>query len=268
MATKDVAKVSETQNQIALATSFEDFQGAGFNETQTDDYQIPFLRILAQLSPQVNKREGAYVEGAEAGMLYNTVLNKVYDGEKGLECIPCHYNRRFVEWVAREKGGGYVGSYEPTDPIVKTTVKNDRGQDILPNGNMLTNTAQFFVILLDPDEGFTKAIITMSSTQLKKARRWNTQMQSLKERGKNGLFVLPMMSHIWKLTTVPESNDKGSWFGWNHTMVRKLDLANQDDQNLFEEGVSFGKSVLAGEVEGKEEAATGEIVENSDSAVM
>mgnify|MGYP003673458225 FL=1 len=64
MATKDVAKVSETQNQIALATSFEDFQGAGFHETQTDDYQIPFLRILAQLSPQVNKREGAYVEGA------------------------------------------------------------------------------------------------------------------------------------------------------------------------------------------------------------
>lgn len=267
MATKDVSKVSETQNQIALATSFEDFQGAGFSETQTDDYQIPFLRILAQLSPQVNKREGAYVEGAEAGMLYNTVLNKVYDGEKGLECIPCHYNRRFVEWVARENGGGYVASYDPTDPIVKTTTKNDRGQDILPNGNTLTNTAQFFVMLLDPDEGFTKAIITMSSTQLKKARRWNTQMQSLKERGKNGLFILPMMSHIWKLTTVPESNDKGSWFGWNHSMVRRLDLSNKDDQSLFEEGVSFSKSVLAGEVEGKDDGGENTVVEN-DTSVM
>ena len=267
MATKDVTKVSETQNQIALATSFEDFQGAGFSETQTDDYQIPFLRILAQLSPQVNKREGAYVEGAEAGMLYNTVLNKVYDGEKGLECIPCHYNRRFVEWVARENGGGYVASYDPTDPIVKTTTKNDRGQDILPNGNTLTNTAQFFVMLLDPDEGYTKAIITMSSTQLKKARRWNTQMQSLKERGKNGLFILPMMSHIWKLTTVPESNDKGSWFGWNHSMVRRLDLSNEDDQSLFEEGVSFSKSVLAGEVEGKDDGGESTGVED-DTSVM
>ena len=267
MATKDVTKVSETQNQIALATSFEDFQGAGFRETQTEDYQIPFLRILAQLSPQVNKREGSYVEGAEAGMLYNTVLNKVYDGEKGLECIPCHYNRRFVEWVARENGGGYVASYDPTDPIVKTTTKNDRGQDILPNGNTLTNTAQFFVMLLDPDEGFTKAIITMSSTQLKKARRWNTQMQSLKERGKNGLFILPMMSHIWKLTTVPESNDKGSWFGWNHSMVRRLDLSNEDDQSLFEEGVSFSKSVLAGEVEGKDDGGESTVVEDGTSVM-
>ena len=267
MATKDVTKVSETQNQIALATSFEDFQGAGFSETQTEDYQIPFLRILAQLSPQVNKREGSYVEGAEAGMLYNTVLNKVYDGEKGLECIPCHYNRRFVEWVARENGGGYVASYDPTDPIVKTTTKNDRGQDILPNGNTLTNTAQFFVMLIDPDEGFTKAIITMSSTQLKKARRWNTQMQSLKDRGKNGLFILPMMSHIWKLTTVPESNDKGSWFGWNHSMVRRLDLSNEDDQSLFEEGVSFSKSVLAGEVEGKDDGGESTVVEDGTSVM-
>ena len=268
MATKDVAKVSETQNQIALATSFEDFQGVGFNETQTDDYSIPFFRILAQLSPQVNKRDGKYIEGAEEGMLYNTVLNKVYNGDKGVLCIPCHYNRRFVEWVTREKGGGYVASYEPTDPIVKTAIKNDRNQDILPNGNMLTNTAQFFSLILDPDEGWQKAILPMSSTQLKKARRWNTQMQALKERGKNGLFILPMMAHIWKLTTVPESNDKGSWFGWHQVVDRKLDLSNGEDQALFEEGVAFSKSVLAGEVEGKEEVETGEIIEEDNSSVM
>ena len=73
-----------------------------------------------------------------------TVLNETYDGEKGVFVIPCHYNRRFVEWKTRENGGGYVDSYEPTDPVVKTTFKNDTGQDMLPNGNMLSNTAQFF----------------------------------------------------------------------------------------------------------------------------
>ena len=108
----------------------------------------------------------------------------------------------------------------------------------------------------------------MSSTQLKKARRWNTQMQALKERGKNGLFILPMMAHIWKLTTVPESNDKGSWFGWHQVVDRKLDLSNGEDQALFEEGVAFSKSVLAGEVEGKEEAETVGIIEEDNSSVM
>ena len=101
MATQ-VTKKEETA--IALP-DFEDIGGLGFEETTSQDMAIPFLRILAQLSPQVNKRDGAYVEGAEAGMMFNTVANKVYDGEQGVTVIPCYYNRRYVEWAPREKGG-------------------------------------------------------------------------------------------------------------------------------------------------------------------
>ena len=72
----------------------EEFAGEGLEEVTAEDLAIPFLRVLAQLSPQVNKRDGAYVEGAEAGMIYNTVANEAYDGEKGILVIPCHYNRK------------------------------------------------------------------------------------------------------------------------------------------------------------------------------
>ena len=51
----------------------EEFAGEGLEEVTAEDLAIPFLRVLAQLSPQVNKRDGAYVDGAEAGMIYNTV---------------------------------------------------------------------------------------------------------------------------------------------------------------------------------------------------
>ena len=51
---------------VVVHQGFEELAGAGFSEVSTEDLAIPFLRILAQLSPQVNKREGAYVEGAEA----------------------------------------------------------------------------------------------------------------------------------------------------------------------------------------------------------
>ena len=40
-------------------------------------------------------------------------------------------------------------------------------------------------------------------------------MNSLTAQGKNGTYTLPMMSHKYKLGTVAESNDKGSWFGWD-----------------------------------------------------
>ena len=258
MATQ-VTKKEETA--IALP-DFEDIGGLGFEETTSEDMAIPFLRILAQLSPQVNKRDGAYVEGAEAGMLFNTVANSVYDGEKGVTVIPCYYNRRYVEWAPREKGGGYFGSYSPDDNIVDSTTKNELGQDILPNGNILTNTAQFFVILMDGD-GPQRCLITMSSSQLKKARKWVTQMQSLTAQGKNGPYTLPMMSHKYQMTTVAESNDKGNWFGWDINKVGPINLGDDADKNIFEMAVAFAKSVKAGEVEVTEKSTEPQAKEDS-----
>jgi len=248
-----VAKKEAASKEVAVydASVFEQFANAGMEDVRSDDMSVPFLRILAQLSPQVNKRDGAYVNGAEAGMIYNTVANEVYSGEDGVTVIPCYYSRRYVEWKPREKGGGYVGSYSADDPVVSKTVRDDKGNDILPNGNLLTNTAQFFVIMMHETLGPQRCLITMSSTQLKKARKWLTQMQSLQAKGKNGMFTLPMMSHKYRLRTVEERNDKGSWFGWDITREGPLDMAEEAD--LFEMALSFAKSVKAGEVKVKEE---------------
>ena len=237
------------------ATAFEEFAGAGLEEVTTEDLAIPFLRILAQLSPQVNKRDGAYVEGAEAGMIYNTVSNEAYDGEKGVLVVPCYYNRRFIEWQPRSSGGGYVGSYTPDAPVVKTTTKNDRGEDVLPSGNILTNTAQFYVVMPLGD-ALHKCIITMSSTQLKKSRRWLALQASFTGTRKDGYqFTLPSFSQMYRLRTVPESNDKGDWFGWEIYHERGLEIAEgQEDSSLFWQCVEFKKACAQGDVQAKETA--------------
>jgi len=250
-----VAKKDAATSVVAFE-GFEQYANAGMEDVRTEDLSIPFLRILAQLSPQVNKRDGAYVEGAEAGMIYNTVSNEVYGGEDGIEVIPCYYSRRYVEWKPREKGGGYVNSYDADDPIVKKAYRDDRGNDVLPNGNLLTNTAQFFVLLLHPENGPQRCLVTMSSTQLKKARNWLTQMQSLQAKGKNGMYTLPMMSQKYALGTSEQRNDKGSWFGWDVWRVGPLDM--DVESHLFEMALAFAKSVKAGEVKVKEEMGTEE----------
>ena len=115
MARKAIAKVEETQNPIATYENMEELGSLGFSEVTSEDLAIPFLRILAALSPEVNKRDGKHVEGAEAGMVFNTVLNEIYDGEAGIDVVPAYYNRRFIEWIPCESGkGGYAGSYSPT----------------------------------------------------------------------------------------------------------------------------------------------------------
>jgi len=253
MSKNAVATVAVVGTAVALAGEFEDFAGLGMDQVSTDDMSIPFLRVLAQLSPQVNKRDGAYVQGAEAGMIYDTVANEVFDGEQGVLVVPCYYSRRYVEWKPREKGGGYVNSYGANDPIVNTTYRDDRGNDVLPNGNLLSNTAQFFLLRLDESGIPQRCLLTMTSTQLKKARKWVTQMQSRTAMGKNGLYTLPMMSQVYRLRTVEERNDKGSWFGWEVAHAREVNLNNQNDKTLFQMAVDFSKSVKAGEVKVKED---------------
>ena len=55
-------------------------------------------------------------------------------------------------------------------------------------------------------------LISMSSTQLKKARRWNSMMMGLKVPHPNGTMVTPAsFSHSYKVSSVQEKNDKGSW---------------------------------------------------------
>ena len=64
---------------VALASMFEEDANTGLDNMGTEDMALPFLRILAQLSPEVNKRDSKYIEGAEAGMILNTVTKQVYD---------------------------------------------------------------------------------------------------------------------------------------------------------------------------------------------
>lgn len=252
---KGAVAVAEKESLPAVNYSgFEAFASEGLESVSAQDLAIPYLRLLAPLSPQVNKRDGAYVEGAEAGMIYNTVENVAYDGEIGIRVVPCYYRRVYVEWKPREKGGGYVATYSVNDKIKDTTYRDDRGNDVLPNGNILTNTAEFYVLLLDKKRSRKRCLITMTSTQLKKARKWVSMIQMQEGETEDGrVFTLPMMSHIYVLTSVEERNDKGSWFGWEVDEDRVLDLDNKTDAATFKMAVEFSRSIKAGEIKVKQE---------------
>ena len=62
----------------------------------------------------------------------------------------------------------------------------------------------------------------------------------LKMQGKNGLFTPPTYSHIYKLSTVQMSNDKGTWFGWDVSKVgpvedrQRLDHLGRADEALLD----------------------------------
>lgn len=246
MAKKEEAATStevaqKATTNVALQNQFLADAGSGFEEASASSYAIPFLQILQSGSPQCKKSDGAYIKGAEEGMFYNTVTQELYDGESGVTVIPCHFTNRFVEWKTRESGGGFVAEHLPG--TTQPTQKDDKGRDILPNGNTLVDTRNHYVMICGADGTLTPALIAMSSTQMKKSKQWMSKMQGIKIKGPNGFVAAPMMSRKYKLTTVPESNDKGSWFGFRVELVGLV-----EDEAEYRAAQEFAMAVRQGAV--------------------
>ena len=125
------------ENAVAVNMFEADADKGSQNMTQ-EDLALPFLKVLGQLSPEVNKRDGKYVEGAEPGMILNTVTNEVFDGTKGIDVLPVFYERKYVEWQDRGEGNGApVAIHDASSDIMSQTTRDKSFKDRLPNGNYL-----------------------------------------------------------------------------------------------------------------------------------
>jgi hypothetical protein len=242
---KSESQITKREEAGVLAPNIlEADANQGTQNIAQEDLALPFLKVLGQLSPEVNKRDAKYVEGAEPGMILNTVSNDTYDGTKGIEVLPVFYKRQYIEWQDRgESKGAPVHIYEAGDDIPQTT-RDKSNKDRLANGNYLENTASHFVVLLGTSP--STALISMKATQLKISRKWNSMMMGIKLQGKNGMFTPPTYSHIYRLKTVQMSNDKGTWFGWDVSKVGPV-----KNRTVYDIAKTFALSIGKGEVKAK-----------------
>lgn len=221
-----------TKPQIDLETDSEELA----NRFERKDLIIPRITILQSNSPQVKKSDKEkFVQGAEEGHIFHTVTQNYWDGEKGVLVVPVSYRLAYLEWKDRKKnptGGGFVRDHGTNPSILDEAEQADDFRHILPNGNVVVPTAEYFVFLLDGRGDFEPVVLSMASSQLKKSRRWNTVMNELKVAVDGGRVVNPPMFYkSYKLTTVPEQNDQGAWMGW------KIDPA--DDVTVLKRGVEI-----------------------------
>ena len=238
-------QVAEKKSAGLPSNIFEEDAAKGLGKIGQEDLALPFLKILGQLSPEVNKRDGKYVEGAEPGMIYNSVSGDLYDGVKGIEVIPCFYKLEYIEWKDRGDGpGAPVAIYDSSSDIMSKTKADANYKDRLPNGNYIEKTASHFVIITGDSP--STALIAMKSTQLKISRKWNSMMSGIKLKGKNGLYTPASFSHIYKLKTTQMSNDKGTWFGWEVSKVGPI-----TDASIYQQAKSFSESISKGAVKAK-----------------
>ena len=251
----DVTKKSNT-NVSNILDDILETAGEGV-DYETSELQIPFIRVIQALSPQIKKSDAAFIKGAEQGDLFNTVTGEVWKGEEGINVIPCYQETKHLEFTPRDQGGGFVGELPAGDPnILKTTRQG--AKETLPSGNELVKSHHHYCMVLNKDGSAQPAIVDMKSTQLKISRRWKTQIAMQKIPDKNGVMRTPaLFATIWNLKTVEESNHMGTWY--NYT-VEKVDLVK--DKNLFIDAKNFRSSVESGAAK----AVPEEVVTESDEA--
>ena len=128
------------------------FADTGFDNVDSKSLALPFLKVLGQLSPQVTQGDSQFMAEARPGMIYNTVTDELYNGQKGIHVIPCYYKLEYIEWRDRDKGAvAPVNVYPADSDIMSKTTRGDDGKDRLENGNYIEETASHYVMVVEEE---------------------------------------------------------------------------------------------------------------------
>lgn len=197
------------ERAIIEADAFGDAAGAGMENVGANDILIPRLTLLQALSPQLSEKKVEYIEGAKVGDICDVGTGDIF---KEIVFLPVFYRKDYLEWAPRASGKGLVNVH--TDPkILDQTKRDDKNRPLLPNGNLIAETAQIFGLNMSAQG--RKSFIPLTSTQLKKARRWMTLASGERVARKDGsTFTPPLFYRTYLLTSADESNNEGDWAGW------------------------------------------------------
>lgn len=272
MSKKENAVAVKEEHAVAPAglMDFAADAGAGMEGAGQESFAIPFLSVLQKGSPQVDEASGAAIEGAKAGMLFENVTGRMFSGKDGVVIVPCSYKREFLRWGARDNGGGFKGAYTPEDIAdmrAKGQIVELEGRLYAPEADgsvsdkksdRFNDTRNHYVLIMDETTGaWTEALLSLTSTQIKKSKMLMSALASVKLKNAAGqMYTPPTFANFVRVTTVGESNDKGTWFGV------KFELAGQVDRaEVYGAAKAFHANIAKGGVQVKyedTEAATSE----------
>lgn len=270
---KEEEKVS---SEVAVSNSmFAADAGAGMEGAEQESFAIPFLAVLQKGSPQVDETSGASIEGARAGMFFENVTGRMFDGKDGVRIVPCAYKRAFLRWGPRgTEGAGFKGELAP-EGVAAMRARGEiaeldgRLYAPLPDGTVnpkrcdrFSDTRAHYVLLIDElSGGWTTALMSLSSTQIKKSKQLMSALASVKVQGPTGKFTPATFANYVRATSVPESNEHGSWYGVKFTLEGSVDRFE-----IYQAAKAFHDSVVKGEVTAKYDASAADDAAQSEGA--
>lgn len=263
MAKRETTELAEQPKAGALANIYDygSEAGSGFENQTSADVKLPFITVLQDLSPQTKKNKPEFIQGAEPGILINTVTLELMPD--GVDFVPATTEHVFVEWVPRNSGGGFVGKHAPNSDIVAQARAESKefGKLKTANGNDLIET--FYVYGIAISNGMPiPAVVAFSSTKIKVYKRWMTRVRTFQIDVNGRRQVPPLFAHLARIGTVPETNKRGDDYFNFSVEPSNGDIASSllpPTDERFQAARSLREMVTRGAVQTSEEsvAATG-----------
>ena len=191
------------------------------------DLLIPRLTIAQPMSPQLQADSSEYIPSLRAGQIFDRSTNSVFPD--GVDVLVAYYAKQWVEWHKDRSKRQIIKNWGMHRPKVGNgtgVTQDDKGRFVTAQG-VINETACFYVLNLTA--GGKRAFISMTSTQFKTGKGWNTKLYGEEIVDNNGnLDQAPNYWRPWKLTTVRQQNEQGHWFGWvvNNDGTLTKDLPN------------------------------------------
>lgn len=210
----------------------------------SEDVALPFLTIIQDLSPQRKSSAPEYNPAAISGDIINTVTQELF---KKVVIIPCRYQRRYVEWKPRAQGGGLVRDWGSDSTGYDAAQETDVGTRLTRGGNEISAQATYFALQLI-DGHASRVIMSMTSTQWRTARRWNSVVQNFELTNARGQSVpAPVFARTFEFTTILQRNASGEWYGW---AFKPLQLISElkDYAHVLRIALDFRQAVTDGTV--------------------
>jgi len=242
MTTKDMKKVGN--EQVPAHLMGREGSGRGSEEIGLDDLSIPRIGIVQDLSPQRKKEKPEYIQGAEEGMMFNSVTKKLYSS---LIAIPVYYRMEYFLWRPRKMGGGFRGVF-PTREAAEAAMKaSDEPVELI-------ETAQQFCIVSDDGKEWEEAVISMSSSNSGPSRNWNSDIR-LRCRPQN----LDRFALMYTVRPVRKTNDKGDFFVFSIDYRGYVsDEATYRQAESVYNAIATGVKDVARDYEGEDDAPAGD----------
>jgi len=205
---------TKKEAQTPSTILFRDDADKGFQNVRQESLALPILKLLQNGSGEAQKRNQNYVEGAEPEMFLNTVTKRLYDGDKGISVIPCYYRMEYQEWAEFGTGSGRPEQIYPADSDILSKTTKDGGKDRLQNGNYILTVHQNYVIIVG-ENGAEKALMSMSASQGKVARKWISLQKSQTIKDAEGVYTPAPYAFSYHISSVLNSGKGNQWYGFS-----------------------------------------------------